>query len=62
LGFDGSELDVGAAEGFGGGEAGTLEVFGAELDVSAEFGFDVGLDGVATEKGVEVGAKLGLHG
>jgi hypothetical protein len=52
LGFDGSELNAGAAEGFGGGEAGTLEVFGAELDVSAEFGFDVGLDRVAMEKGI----------
>jgi hypothetical protein len=61
VGFDGSELDAGAAERFGGSEAGALEVFGAQLDVSAEFGFDVGLDGVATEKGVEVGAKLGPH-
>jgi hypothetical protein len=51
-----------AAEGFGGGETGTLQVFGAQLDVSAEFGLDVGLDGIATEKGVEIGAKLGSHG
>jgi hypothetical protein len=57
-----AELDAGAAEGFGGGEAGALEVFGAEFDVSVEFEVDVGLDGVATEQGVEVGAKLGPHG
>src|SRR5271170_2108705 len=52
VGFDGAKLEAGAAEGFGGGEAGALEVFGAELDVGAEFGFDAGLDGVATEKRV----------
>jgi len=62
VGLDGAELDAGAAEGFGRGEAGTLEVFGAEFDVSVEFEVDVGLDGVPTEKGVEVGAKLGFHG
>jgi hypothetical protein len=62
LGFDVAELDAGAAEGFGGGQAGALEVFGAELDVGAEFEVDGGLDGMATKKGVEVGAKLGLHG
>jgi hypothetical protein len=62
VGFDLSELDAGAAEGFGGGEAGALEVFGAEFDVSVEFEVDGGLDGVATKKGVEVGAKLGPHG
>jgi len=62
VGFEGAELDAGAAESFGGGETGALEVFGAQLDVSAEFGFDVGLDGVATEKGVQIGAKLGFHG
>jgi hypothetical protein len=62
VGFDLAELDAGAAEGFGGGEAGALEVFGAEFDVSVEFEVDVGLDGVATEQGVEVGAKLGPHG
>ena len=53
-----AEFDAGAAEGFGGGETGTLEIFGAQLDVVAEFGFDIGLDGAATEKGVEIGAKL----
>jgi hypothetical protein len=62
VGFDGAELDAGVAEGFGGGETGALEVFGAQLDVNAEFRVDVGLDGVAAEKGVEIGAKLGLHG
>jgi hypothetical protein len=62
VGFDSAELDAGAAEGFGWGEAGTLEVFGAEFDVGAEFEVDVGLDGVATEEGVEIGAELGLHG
>jgi hypothetical protein len=62
VGFDGTELDVGAAEGFGGGETGALKVIGAQLDVGAEFGFDAGLDRVATEKRVEIGAKLGLHG
>jgi hypothetical protein len=62
LGFDVAELDAGAAEGFGGGEAGALEVFGAELEVSVKFEVDVRLDGAATKQGVEVGAKLGLHG
>jgi hypothetical protein len=62
VGLDGSELDAGAAGGFGGGEAGALEIFRAELDVGAEFGFDVGLDRVAAEEGVEIGAKLGFHG
>jgi hypothetical protein len=60
--FDGSELDAGATEGFGGGKADALEVLGAELNVSAEFDVDAGLNGVAMEKGVEVGAKLGFHG
>jgi hypothetical protein len=60
--FHVAEFDAGAAVGFGGGETGTLEIFGAQLDVVAEFGFDVGLDGVAMEKGVEIGAKLGFHG
>jgi hypothetical protein len=62
VGLDMAELDAGAAEGFGKREAGALEVFGAELDVGANFCVDVGLDGGAAEKGVEVGAKLGLHG
>jgi hypothetical protein len=62
VGLDGAELDAGAAEGFGGGETGALEVLGAQLDVGADFGFDVGLDGVATEQEVEIGAKLGFHG
>jgi hypothetical protein len=62
VGFDGSELDASAAEGFGGGEAGALEIFGAELDVGADLGFDAGLDRVAMEKRVEVGPKSGLHG
>jgi hypothetical protein len=61
VGFGRAELDAGAAESFGGSEAVALEVFGAELDVGAQFGFDVGLDGAAMEKGVEIGAKLGLH-
>jgi hypothetical protein len=62
MAFDGAELDVGATEGFGRGETGALEVFGTELDVGAEFDVDAGFDGVAMEKGVEVGAKLGFHG
>jgi hypothetical protein len=61
VGLDGAELDAGSAEGFSRSEAGALEVFGAEFDVSTEFGFDVGLDGVAAEKGVEIGTKLGFH-
>jgi hypothetical protein len=62
VGIDGSELDAGAAESFGGCEAAALEIFGSELDVAAEFRLDVGLDGVAAEKGVEIGTKLGFHG
>jgi hypothetical protein len=60
--FHVAEFDTGAAEGFGRGETGALEIFGAQLDVVAELGFDAGLDGVAAEKGVEIGAKLGFHG
>jgi hypothetical protein len=62
VGVDRAELDARAAEGFGGSEAGAFEVLCAELDVSVEFEVDIGLDEVATKKGVEVGAELGLHG
>jgi hypothetical protein len=62
VGFDLAELDAGATEGFGGSEAGALEVFGAEFDVDAELGVYRGLHGVAMKERVEVGAKLGLHG
>jgi hypothetical protein len=61
VGFDSAELDA-RDGGLRRGVAGALEVFGAEFDVSVEFELDVGLEGVATEKEVEVGAELGPHG
>jgi hypothetical protein len=60
--FDGTELDAGDTKGFIAGKTSAFEVFGAEFDVSVEFEVDGALDGVATKKGVEVGAKLGPHG
>ena len=59
--FDGTELDAGATEGFGGGKTRALEVLGAELDVSAEFDVDAGFNRVAMEKRLEIRAKLGFH-
>jgi hypothetical protein len=61
VGFDVAELDAGAAEGFGWCETLALEIFGAEFDMGAELGIDGGLYGAAMEKGVDIGAKLGLH-
>ena len=58
----GAELDAGAALGFGGGEAGALEVGGAAFEVEAELVGDLGLALRAVEERGGVGAETGDDG